>query len=245
MKARLVTSLLGICLLFACNKENAPDCFQRSGDIINVELDVTSFDRIEIWDQFEVVFKDGPEQKVELQIGSNLLEEIIISVQNGQLVIMDNNGCGWVRGYDFPVLTVTHPAMAEIVIKGASQVRSEGILQYPSLKLVSQGVSGDFNLEVESNVLWVVNSQLVNYTISGTVGLLQVGYYAGDGRFEGGDLIAQEVEVFHRGTNDIIVQAMNSLVGEIVFLGDVVYVKNQPPTVDITRNGPGQVIFQP
>ncbi len=72
---------------------------------------------------------------------------------------------------------------------------------------------------------------------------LNVGFFAGSGRFEGRELIAQNVDVFHRGSNDMIVNPQQSLTGEIRSTGDLIAV-NQPPTVDVEQFYTGRLIFE-
>ena len=62
-------------------------------------------------------------------------------------------------------------------------------------------------------------------------------------RFEGENLIAQNVSVFHRGTNDMIVNPQQSITGSILSTGNVISV-NQPPIVDVEEVFNGRLIFE-
>ena len=69
-----------------------------------------------------------------------------------------------------------------------------------------------------------------------------MGFFAGSGRFEGADLIAQNIEVNHRGSNDMVVNPIQSLTGELRGTGNVIAV-NQPPIVDVEETYIGELIF--
>ena len=69
-----------------------------------------------------------------------------------------------------------------------------------------------------------------------------VGFFAGSGRFEGENLVAQNIEVNHRGSNNMIVNPIQSLTGELRGTGNVIAV-NEPPIVDVERIYTGQLIF--
>ena len=69
-----------------------------------------------------------------------------------------------------------------------------------------------------------------------------VGFFSGSGRFEGENLIAQNVEISHRGSNDMIVNPILSLTGIIRGTGDVIVI-NQPPLVDVEEIYIGELIF--
>ncbi|HBS12282.1 MAG TPA: DUF2807 domain-containing protein, partial [Flavobacteriaceae bacterium] len=53
-------------------------------------------------------------------------------------------------------------------------------------------------------------------------------FYAGVGKFNGENLMAQNVNLFHRGINEIIVSPTQQLTGEIRSSGNVISV-NKPP----------------
>jgi len=72
---------------------------------------------------------------------------------------------------------------------------------------------------------------------------LFVGFYAGSSRFEGENLIAKNIEVYHRGSNDMIVNPIQSLTGELRGTGNLISV-NTPPTVDIEQIYNGTLIFE-
>ena len=57
------------------------------------------------------------------------------------------------------------------------------------------------------------------------------------------NLIAQNVDIFHRGSNDMIVNPHVSLSGELRGVGDLISV-NEPPTVNVEQFYTGELIFQ-
>ena len=69
-----------------------------------------------------------------------------------------------------------------------------------------------------------------------------VGFFSGSGRFEGENLIAQNVDVNHRGSNDMIVNPQASLTGILRGTGNIISV-NVPPIVDLERIYTGQLFF--
>ena len=102
---------------------------------------------------------------------------------------------------------------------------------------------GDFKLQVNTQNLRVVGNNISSFYISGVTQKLYVGFFSGTGRFEGGDLIAQEVDVYHRGTNDILVNPQVSITGEIRSTGDVIAF-NQPATISVEEFYNGRLLFR-
>ena len=70
-----------------------------------------------------------------------------------------------------------------------------------------------------------------------------IGFYAGAGRFEGAGFLVDELRVFHRGSNKMIVNPVNSIRGEIVSSGDVI-AKNRPEHVEVEERFTGRLVFE-
>ena len=66
--------------------------------------------------------------------------------------------------------------------------------------------------------------------------------YSGNSRVEAADFLIQDLIVFHRSTNKIIVNPQMSIIGQIRSLGDVIS-KNEPPLIDVTEYYTGRLIF--
>jgi len=95
---------------------------------------------------------------------------------------------------------------------------------------------------VDIENLSIVTNDLSNIFINGYVESLNINFASGDGRFEGSNLIAQNINIFHRGSNDMILNPQQSLTGEIRSTGNVISV-NQPPIVDVEEFYTGSLIF--
>jgi hypothetical protein len=247
---RLVSIILVI-ILFSCNSENAPDCFQNAGAIIEKEFDVDSFAKITVFPRVELIVIYGPTQKVILQTGEYLVNDIEVNVEDGRLNIYNNNACNFTRDYGITKVFVTSPNLTEI--RNASQltVRSESVLTYDSLSLFSEdfnqegeiNTNGNFQLEVDCNTLEVFVNNLSSVFLSGEVDDLVLRYFSGDARFEGRNLIAQNVDIFQRSSNDMIINAQQSLTGEIRSTGDVIVV-NTPLLVEVEQFYTGALVFE-
>ena len=241
--------ILTTVFLLGCNSEDAPDCFQSTGDIIQQGIEVDLFTKILVYQNIELFVEQGLTQKVVLETGENLLNDTQVYVENGQLILKDNNGCNLTRDYGVTKVFVTTPNITEIRNSSAFDVNSIGVLNFPELKLLSEDYNGDyynvgnFNLEVNCTNLGVVINNVTTNIISGTTENLNINHASGDGRFEGRNLIAQNVRIYHRGSNDIIVNPQVSLTANLVSTGNVISV-NTPPTLSVTEQFNGRVIFE-
>lgn len=237
-------------LMFACDNEDASNCFQTEGNLIQQEVAVNPFERILVNRDVELIVKEGAEYVVIIETGENLLNDVKALVIDNQLQLIDGNSCNFVRDYGITKVYVTAPNILEIRNSSQYEVSSDGILSYQNLKLVSEDSNipgsftiGDFRLQIDVEDLDIVANNISSFYISGNVTNLYVGFFSGAGRFQGENLIAQNVDVFHRGSNDMIVNPQVSLSGELRGTGDLISV-NEPPTVQIEQFYIGKLIFQ-
>lgn len=213
------------------------------------EVTVNSFNKILVNRDIELIVKEGVDFEVIIETGENLLNDVLAAVIDNQLQLTDYNSCNYVREYGITKVFVTAPNIREIRNSSQYEVSSIGTLTYTDLTLISEDfiapgsfTIGDFRLQINSNKLSIVSNNISSFYMSGTVNNLSVGFYAGAGRFEGENLIAQNVDVFHRGSNDMIVNPQVSLTGTLNGTGNLISV-NQPPTVDVEELYIGELIF--
>lgn len=245
-----VVYIFGLFLIFACDKENASDCFQKTGSIIQQEITVDSFDKILVNRDIELIIEEGNEQKIILETGKNLINDITAIVTDGKLTLTDNNTCNYVRAYGITKVYVTSPNITEIRSSSQYTVGSKGVLTYPDLTVLAEDfntpdsfTNGDFRLQIDNNSFRLVFNNISNCIISGQTNNLSVTFAAGTSRFEGRDLVAQNVTIWNRSSNDMIVNPQQSISGKISGTGNVIAV-NQPPIVEVEELYKGRLIFE-
>jgi hypothetical protein len=246
---RLIGILI-IITLFACDSESTLDCFQTAGTIVQEEVIVPNFDRILVNRDIELVIKQGLDYQVIIETGENLLNDVTAKVVNNQLILTDTNRCNFVRDFGITKIYVTTPVLEEIRCSTQFDILSDGVLAFDDLTLVSENFNapetfpiGDFRFNLDVDNLRIDSNNLSFYYLSGVVNNLSINFSSGNGRFEGRDLIAQNVSIFHRGSNDMIINAQQALTGIILSTGNVISV-NQPQTVDVNQVFNGRLIFE-
>ena len=237
--------------LFTCNGEKVPNCLQNAGDIIERDFEVESFTSITVFERIELIVTDAPTQKVTVQTGEYLMDDIDIQVENGRLKLYNNNACNLFRDYGITKIFVSAPNLTEIRNSSGISMRSEGVLSYDSLKLISEDANeedsfhtdGDFNVAIDCDNFSIVVNNLSTVYVTGRAENVSLGYFSGDARFEGREFVAQNVDIFQRSSNDMIINAQQSLTGEIRGTGDVILVSN-PPVVEVEQFYTGQLITE-
>jgi hypothetical protein len=245
-------NLLLVFLLVFLSCEKPSDCVESTGDVITKDVPVTAFNRLEVKRGIAVVLIQGPEYKVQIQTGENLIENIEVTQNGTNLILQDNSTCNWVREFGQTTVYVTAPDLDEIYSKTERTISSSGVLTF-DLKIVSfdsnadglEGAgTGDFNLQLNSANLEVYSNNVSRFFLSGTISnLARFEFYAGDSRIEAENLMAQNIHVFHRGSNDMIVFPVQSITGNLYSTGNLIC-KNYPLVApNLTAFYQWQVIF--
>lgn len=244
--------LILLAFLFdSCNGDNVPDCFQNAGDTVRETVAVPEFSTITVFENLNVVLKQGEEQLVEIETGEFLFNDVSAEVEGNRLILRNENSCNYVREYGLTTVYVTSPNISEIRSSTGLLISSDGVLDYPSLTLISESfinpetetTDGSFDLEVNSTTVRIIVNGIAYFKLSGASTNFNVTVAAGDSRIEAESLISQNVTVNHRGSNDVFVHPQQSLTGVIRGTGDVISV-NTPPVVDVEELFNGRLIFQ-
>jgi len=242
--------LLGLLLVFtACEKPS--ECIESTGDIVSRSVSVSAFTKIKVYKGIAVVLEEGPNYEVKITTGANLIDNIEVAQNNNQLVIKDKTTCNWLREYGQTTVYITTPNLEEIYSKSDRDIRSNGTLHFPLLRILSLDKdadgetgagTGDFYLAIENNQLEIENNNVSRYFLSGTTTNFKLNFYAGDGRIEAANLVAQNINVYHRGSNDWTVKPIQSISGTILSTGNII-LKNNPPNIVVQELYLGHLIY--
>lgn len=240
--------LMMLILAFSC--DNVEDCFQRSDTVVQQNIEVPSFNKILVNRDIQLILSQGTENSVLVETNQNLIHDIEVKVVENQLLLKNNNECAFFRdNYITKVYISTTTKLKEIRTSSQHAIISDGVIHADSLELISENyydknmlVVGDFKLEINTNLLKVSSNGISTFYISGHTEKLIVQFWAGDSRFEGEKLLANDVIVYHRGTNDMTLYPIRSITGKILSTGNV-YCLNKPQDIDIQESYKGRVIF--
>jgi hypothetical protein len=237
-------------LLMGCNGDNVPDCFQNAGDIVQEEVSLPPFEKITVFENIEMILKEGPVQEVIIETGEFLRPEVTAEVENNRLVVRNTNNCNLFRKYGITKIFVTSPNINEIRSSTGWPIRSNGTLSFPELFLISESFNnpetettdGSFDLDLATQNLSLVANGIAYFQLRGSTQQLNAFIAAGDSRVEAEELIAQEVVINHRGSNDMLVNPQQLLRGVIRGTGDVLSF-TRPDSVSVDELYRGRLIF--
>lgn len=238
-------------LLLLTNCEKPGDCIKSAGPMASKVFDGLTFSRLMVKKGIGVVLRQGDVTTVEVRTGENLINDIEVKLSGDMLSLEDNTTCNWTRDYGETTVYISVPNLTDIFLKSEKDITSDGVLIFPTLHLISMdpndgfpGVgTGDFILNLRcDNSLTIDNNDVSRFFLSGTANEMHVNFYESGGILHGEDLVAHTVEVYHRGTNDMIVHPVDKINGDIYNIGNVISV-NRPPIVEVTQHYNGRLIF--
>ncbi len=185
----------------------------------------------------------------EVRTGENLIDNISVEFRNDGLFLKDNSTCNWVRDYGQTIVYVTTPTLDFLNITSRTEqdidsdgVLTHGIVRLNALDLGPGAGTNDFHIQVDNGQLVIENNNVSRYYISGQTTQALFSFYEGNGRIEAENLTAQDIVVFHRGYNDMVLKPIQSITGKIVSTGNII-LKNNPVTVDVEELYQGKVIY--
>lgn len=224
------------------------DCFKGNGNSVTQVFPLEGFTKVKVYDGVGLVIKEGPNYEVKVVTNDKILDNIDVSIQDDMLVVKDNSTCNIARDYGQTVVYVTAPNLEEIHSKTEQDIKSDGVLHFPELRLYSIDLSdgagtGDFYLEVDSNNLYVESNNVSNFYLSGQSENLHVFFSWGNGVFYGENLIANTLTFYHRGSNDMKLFPIHSITGNIYATGNVVLKNNPIVSPNIIQHYTGRLII--
>ncbi|WP_299154732.1 head GIN domain-containing protein [uncultured Christiangramia sp.] len=247
---KLIFLFFGI-VLWSCDSEDANDCFQKAGAITSEEIVLESFDEILVYDKIKLFIEQGEQQKVVVETGENLRNEVSAKVIDGQLILRNENDCNFVRDFNITKVYVTVPDLTYLRHAGNLMIESVGTLRLDELWLVSENqdkdievyTNGDFKLDLEVQNFRITSDNYSHFFLTGKVENFDGFFAAGDSRLEARDLVVQHIDLLHRGTNKLIINPQQSLKANLFSYGDIISV-NRPPEVNVTEHFEGRLIFE-
>jgi hypothetical protein len=224
------------------------DCFKGNGNQVIQLFPLENFTKIKVYDGIGLVIKEGANYEVKVITSDNILDNLEVKLEGNTLVVKDNSTCNIARDYGLTTVYVTAPTITEIHSKTDQDIRSDGVLNYSDLKLISIDLSdgagtGDFRLSLNTINLYVESNNVSNFYLTGQSQNLHVFFSWGNGIFYGENLIVNIITIYHRGSNNIFLFPINSIEGNIYATGNVVLKNNPIVSPNVIQHFTGRLIL--
>lgn len=224
----------------SCNKENAWDCVKTTGSIEREVRIVDDFTQIELNQGVNLILTQSTSTSVMVEAGKNLLGKITTIVDQGTLVIKNNNTCNWTRTYKKDInLYLNVAQLWNINHKGYGKISTTNTLTSSNWRIDVTG-NGDVELDINATSFYSGLYGSGTFTMTGDVGDYGL-WVSGNAWVECKSVTADTVFITSGSSGDAYVNAEHKFKGVISNIGNVYYSGN-PSDVTLVNTGSGQFI---
>jgi hypothetical protein len=241
--ARLLLLMIVLSVLVSCNREDAPDCLQRAGEMQIVQRDLDDFTSIELNDYIQYELLDTNYFGVIITAPANLISDIETDITKKKLVIRNTNKCNFVRSFKSKItIRICAPDFSDIQNYATGDITSVNVLSGNRFSLDNRNAAGVQRITLQTDTVNLASHTGVSDAI--LQGNCEVVYLfnQGVGAIDARALASNYAFVNNSSLNDVYVFAQNYLYGYIQFSGNIYYGGN-PEGID--RELEGQGVMQP
>ena len=136
MKSNSFTLSLMLILLLGFTLDLSAQ-YYGNGNLAERTYDLSTFEKIAVSGNFQLVFVPSEEQTVTVETDENLFEHIDVKVEQNTLILTTSH----IKKHSRLIATITAPELTEIEASGASKVEIPETLEANQLKIVVSGAS--------------------------------------------------------------------------------------------------------
>ena len=210
----LVVSILFILISvnFISCKKDLGDCFTSTGKIIQEERSVQEFNYVSLNDNINLILTQDTVNKLIVEAGENIIENIITEFDKGHLTISNTMSCNWVRSYSKDInIYLSTISFDSLNYNSAGNVISTNTLNADSINIAVWEGSGTIDIDVETNLSRLeMHYGTADVLVHGISWLTYI-YAASYGPFHCENLNSGNIYMKSRGTGDCYVRASKVL----------------------------------
>lgn len=238
-------AIISVSLIFcSCKKDHLFDCLKGTGEQITVSRTLGHFHSIEMHDKVDVVYRQG-NSGAEITGGANLLEGIETSIENGWLIIRNNNKCNWVRDFNKRITVVVYTdTLIRLDNYGSGNFTAHDTISVTDFRYDNWNATGTIQFYFNTMRFYMnIHTGTADLTAQG-VSEVQILYNNGYGRVDLLELKGNLIFMNNSGTNDMYVSVRDELYATIEETGNIYYSGN-PAVVVPEIKGVGKLIKLP
>lgn len=236
-------TLFWVILVSGCLNPEAPDCIQRAGKITSIENSLSLFTTLELHDMIQYHLHVSNEYKIKITGPENWINEVKTEVQDGRLMIIDNNHCKLIRNkHQNIVVDVYAPEYAKVVNESFLKVEVMDTLHQHKLYWINE------NAPSNCSILFHGDSCVIEMP-KGTGDIILKGqshftslYSNAIGKLDASKMRTQYLNCNHNSLQDIYAQTDNYLFVVLQNKGNLI-LPFLPIQVDKQKNSTGDLII--
>jgi hypothetical protein len=226
----------------SCEKYTVGDCFKSTGPIKIEERSISGFHTVLLKDNIDLVLLSSSTNSISVEAGENLLSKIKTSVDDSVLIIENNNSCNWVRAYDSPLKAyLNFTRLDTIEYRSIGNISSTDTVFIDSLVINVREGAGEISFLVDTHMLFCnIHYGTADIKMKGITMFCSV-YSASFGLVDNRGLMATQVYLNNKSSNDVYVKSNDILEVTIENIGNVYYT-GSPNHISLNKIGAGELI---
>lgn len=228
----IATSLL-LTFLTSCNFFK--DCTNGEGEVVEEQLEIATFEEIELIGDFDLYLSQGETQKISIKAQSNLIELMNTSVSRGKWKV-DFDPC--VNSMEAIEIYVQVPKLSKISVEGAGNIGGITTLNTNKIELSIEG-SGTIELDLDTKELSSKIKGSGNLRLTGNTKKHQI-EVNGSGDVNAFELSSAETDIEINGSGDVEVDVSYALSAKVNGSGDIYY-KGSVKKINSNIDGSGKL----
>ncbi len=232
----VISITLGSC------KKDVGDCFKSTGKITSEWREAGKIKNIILHNNINLTLVPSDSTGIEISAGKNLLSKITSELKGDTLELSNTNSCNWVRDFSKEINAKVYVNnFCRLDYRSTGDVNCNDTIYSDSLIVNVYEGSGSINiLSVTPLLKSAIHYGTADIKISGYTHLSQV-YSAGWGLIDNRNMISTFVYVKSLSTNDIYVNATETLSTLIIGIGNIYY-KGNPINISVDNQGSGKLL---
>ena len=219
----------GIAILFgSCKKPSDRSCYKMTGDNINKIIPLGSFTKIDLGPYIQYELIQDTINFIEISAGEDIINFISSDIEEGKLVIENNNKCRFLRYKKEKVTAKIHfTTLNSIFYHGSEPLISKDTLDFSAttLTLDANETSGSINLKLKAKTIYLNNSYgTPDIELAGTCDFFTIDISA-NGTFSANNLFVKD-SIYLRSASSLYSELQSTnckLKAELSGIGDVGY----------------------
>lgn len=245
VRSRLIILLLVLVGFYSCKKPTERACFKTAGKESVVEIPfLESIDSLTLYDNLIYLIIPSSENKVEISGSENLISFIDVSVNNGMMVIKDDNRCNFLRSYKNEIyVNIYANDIKFIEYLGSNSLKSKDTLLSNELRLYLKDGAGSVDLTLKNGYTSAIASNgYGDFVLAGETSILYLHCNSNTFCDTRAMKVEEKVTVRSNTVGNIWINADNAVLDVYIqYQGDVGYIGN-PSSKKVKIDGKGSLI---
>jgi hypothetical protein len=208
--------VVSTCLIAQDNKDRVT--IEPSGKIITKDVNVTSFDQLDVSGVFSLMLVQGTKEEVKIEADDNLQSLFEVKNEGSKLVIGMKKDVN-INGKIKMKVYITFKSLKSMDLKTVGNVISEANMSFGDLDINNKSV-GNVDLKLTTQNLNIQNKSVGNVTLNGKADNVTI-KNKGVGSIQAASFLVQKMDIDNSGVGSAEVNAEKELKVKDSFLGKV------------------------